>query len=46
MVEASELGMNTIGIDISAFNALIGNSKIAKYDILDIEQEIDITFKE
>jgi DNA modification methylase len=40
IVEASELGMNAIGIDISAFNALISNSKIAKYDILDIEQEI------
>jgi DNA modification methylase len=40
MVEASELGMNAIGIDISAFNALIGNSKTAKYDILDIEQEV------
>jgi len=40
MVEASELGINAIGIDISEFNALIGNSKIAKYDLLDIEQEI------
>jgi len=40
MVEASELGMNVIGIDISAFNALIGNSKTAKYDMLDIEQEV------
>jgi DNA modification methylase len=39
MVEASELGMNAIGIDISVFNALISNSKIAKYDILEIEKE-------
>jgi DNA modification methylase len=41
MVEASELGMNAIGIDISAFNALIGNSKIAKYDITDIVFQIE-----
>ncbi|MDR1868976.1 MAG: site-specific DNA-methyltransferase [Treponema sp.] len=40
MVEASELGMNAIGIDISAFNALIGNSKIAKYNIVEIEKEV------
>jgi len=44
MVEASELGMNAIGIDVSAFNALIGNSKIAKYNIVEIEKEVlDIT---
>jgi hypothetical protein len=41
MVEASELGMNAIGMDISVFNALIGNSKTAKYDILDIQQEVN-----
>ena len=44
MVEASELGMNAVGIDVSAFNALIGNSKIAKYNIVEIEKEVlDIT---
>jgi DNA modification methylase len=40
LVQAAELGMHAIGIDISAFNALISNAKIAKYDILDIEQEV------
>jgi DNA modification methylase len=40
MVQAAELGMNAIGIDISAFNALIGNSKVARYDIFDTEAEI------
>jgi DNA modification methylase len=40
MVQAAELGMNAIGIDISAFNALIGNSKVARYSIADIELEI------
>jgi DNA modification methylase len=35
MVQACELGIHAIGIDISAFNALIGNCKVAKYDIAD-----------
>ena len=41
MVQSSELGMNAIGIDVSAFNALIGNSKIAKYDFKNLQLEID-----
>jgi DNA modification methylase len=40
MVQASELGIHAIGIDISAFNALIGNSKVAHYDITEIDIEI------
>jgi hypothetical protein len=40
MVEAAELGMNAVGIDVSAFNALIGNSKVARYNIFDVEYEI------
>jgi len=40
MVQACELGIHAIGIDISAFNTLIGNSKIAKYDIADIQNEL------
>lgn len=40
MVQACELGMHAVGIDISAFNALIGNCKVAKYDIVDIYNEI------
>ncbi|GMO15869.1 MAG: DNA methyltransferase [Termitinemataceae bacterium] len=40
MVQAAELGMNAIGIDISAFNALMGNSKVARYNIGDVESEI------
>ncbi|MGR3311043.1 MAG: DNA methyltransferase [Candidatus Brocadiales bacterium] len=31
LVQASELGMHAVGIDISAFNALISNIKIGKY---------------
>jgi len=40
MVQANECGMNAIGIDVSAFNALIGNCKITQYDLFDIEKEI------
>lgn len=39
MVQACELGINAIGIDVSAFNALIGNCKVAKYDLADIQNE-------
>jgi hypothetical protein len=41
MVQACELGMNAVGIDVSAFNALIGNCKVAKYDIADLKNEIN-----
>ncbi len=41
MVQSCELGMNAIGIDISAFNTLIGNCKVAKYDLADVKNEIN-----
>ena len=41
MVQACELGMHAIGIDVSAFNALIGNCKITKYNLKDIQIEIN-----
>jgi hypothetical protein len=41
LVQASELGINAIGIDISAFNALIGNCKVTKYNIIDVQYEIN-----
>jgi hypothetical protein len=40
MVQACELGMHAIGIDVSAFNALIGNCKVATYDLADIKTEV------
>lgn len=40
MVQANELGMHAIGIDVSAFNALIGNCKVMKYDFCDITIEL------
>ena len=36
LVQSNELGMNAIGIDVSAFNALISNVKVLKYDLKDI----------
>jgi len=41
MTQASELGINGIGIDISTFNALISNCKVANYDISILEAEIN-----
>ena len=41
LVQANELGINAIGIDISSFNALINNCKIMKYDFADLQKEIN-----
>lgn len=40
LVQACELGMHAIGIDVSAFNALIGNCKVTKYNLRNVETEI------
>ncbi len=40
LVQANELGINAIGIDISAFNAFISNVKLAKCDYVDLNNEI------
>ena len=42
LVQANELGMHSIGIDISAFNSLISNIKIRKHDL----EELDKTIKQ
>lgn len=36
LVQANELGLHAVGIDVSAFNALISNAKIGKYDLKDV----------
>jgi len=41
LVQASELGINAVGVDISAFNSLIANCKVAKYNIPDIKKELE-----
>ncbi len=40
LVQANELGMHAIGIDISSFNALITNIKVEKHDIHSISEAI------
>jgi len=40
MIQASELGINAVGVEVSVFNTLIGNCKVAKYDIADIQNEL------
>ncbi len=41
LVQACELGIHAVGNDVSAFNALIGNCKVTKYDLYDVQTEID-----
>jgi hypothetical protein len=36
LVQANELGIHAIGVDISAFNALMTNVKIGKHNLLDL----------
>ena len=38
LVQANELGLNAVGIDVSSFNAFISNVKIGCYDINDARE--------
>ncbi len=40
LVQACELGMHAVGMDISSFNAQISNCKVRKYDIGLLKREI------
>ena len=40
LVQANELGMHAIGVDISMFNSLISNVKIDKYNFTELYNEI------
>lgn len=40
LVQANELGIHAIGIDISAFNAMISNAKAEKHNIPEIREAI------
>ncbi|MBN1294248.1 MAG: site-specific DNA-methyltransferase, partial [Candidatus Latescibacteria bacterium] len=46
LVQANELEINAIGIDISKFNVLISNVKIQKYNFTDLYNEINKITKE
>ena len=39
LVQASELGMHAVGIDVSAFNAFITNAKVATYNLMHLYEE-------
>jgi hypothetical protein len=41
LVQANELGMHAVGVDVSAFNALIANCKVTKYDLYDLSGAIN-----
>lgn len=41
LVQANELGMDGIGIDISQFNTLISNVKIERYNLDDLTKELN-----
>lgn len=41
LVQANELGIDAVGVDISQFNALISNCKVARYDIDKLNSEIE-----
>ncbi|MEA3350291.1 MAG: DNA methyltransferase [Chloroflexota bacterium] len=40
LVQANELGLHAIGVDISAFNSLISNVKTNKHNLFNLQQEI------
>jgi SAM-dependent methyltransferase len=41
LVQANELGLHGIGVDISAFNSLISNVKVSHFDLNNVRIEID-----
>lgn len=41
MVQAAELGLHAVGVDVSVFNTFIGNCKVDTYDIVDVQRQIN-----
>lgn len=41
LVQANETGIHAIGVDISSFNAMISNVKLEKYDLKNLERQIE-----
>ncbi|MFA5010354.1 MAG: DNA methyltransferase [Ignavibacteria bacterium] len=41
LVQSSESGMHAIGIDISAFNSLISNCKVSRFNLKDVQIELN-----
>ncbi len=40
LVQANELGMHGVGVDVSSFNTLISNVKTNKYNLVDLYSEV------
>lgn len=40
LVQANELGIHAVGVDVSAFNAMISNVKIKGHDLFNLHEEI------
>ena len=40
LIQANELGINSIGYDVSAFNVLLCRAKLQKYDLVKVQNEI------
>lgn len=40
LVQANELGINAVGIDVSAFNTQISNAKVLKYNLPEVQLEL------
>jgi 2-polyprenyl-3-methyl-5-hydroxy-6-metoxy-1,4-benzoquinol methylase len=40
LVQAHEMGMHSIGIDISRFNCMIAEAKLLSYDLVSLENEL------
>ncbi|MDQ3635596.1 MAG: site-specific DNA-methyltransferase [Acidobacteriota bacterium] len=41
LVQTNELGIHSIGVDISKFNALISNIKVKKVDLIELQTQIN-----
>lgn len=46
LVQASELGMHAIGVDVSIFNSLMSNAKVGKYNLQELNNELKIITEE
>lgn len=46
LIQANELGINAIGVDISAFNALMSNVKVSKVDFYELAMSTEKITKE
>lgn len=46
LVQAKELGLHSVGVDISKFNCMISDAKLADYDIDELERAFNNVFNE